>query len=1210
MKLQQRFASFLLCLVIMITGLVGYIPGYATETLTNGNLSMANSQIESETLSDSTIVDSNIAANETAAVGSEKILLPDIVKEDINASQFIGRSPAKETNLNTFVFKNQDGTQTMKVYSHPVKYIDEKGKVQDISTDIKLNANGTFETKANSIKTTFSKVLKDGITLKHDMVNIRLVSDKLSNAKLSEDNKIVSYVYDDKTTLEYSLTYTGFKEDIIVNEYTGQTEYEFTLHTNGLTLVKENGSYFLKDSKNNIKATIGDIIIFTADERNNTFGDMTHETIIANQEYVITIHVDSAYLKDSKTKYPIRIDPTIEINYDEDGAGAIEDVTLNQNTTYAGTSGSLYVGRSTDGSLNRVLMRFPNLSLTGITASQITDANVEIRDIMCQSDEDMVIECRPYLSTAPSWSESQTVTWNSVGSSFYGSIIDSHEVSYGQGNATGSGSSHRYRFDITSLACNWAAGTQSPAKGIVFKATNTFENQTGDNIQHWKKTFASYNRSSNKPSLSMSYIPGISINASESSVVDGNSITLTATTNSNSPISWTSSHQGIAIVDSNGVVSGIKAGSAVITASVTENGVTISDTCTVYVTIENGVYYIKNNNSSKYLQAEDYGLDNMDMILQNDKYPTASSEQVKLSQMWKIYYIGSGYYTIRPMSKLDMRWDYADLELMLFKQTDADILSNTDEYTRWIIENTSGYTIKNASCENVLQIENSSTSNNAYAVLDTAVNNNNCKWTLEKIDSVPSGVVLYDKTTKTPASGFTRYISPEESLGYFRLKLDAAAYSPTSNSQSVLTWTSSNTNIATVDSEGTVVGIAPRTATITVAAYNKSFSYTINVTPIANGVYFLQNKQSTYFADIKNQVMANGTVIHQWKYHGGNTQKWIFTHVGDGYYTILSGNTEGIQAVDQYYLGVKNDSTTVNDDIVLRYGSLTDGMKWKITVTDSGAYRLTPKNGESYDYALATSSSSATNGARLMQGEYWDNNSYCDEWHIVYKLSYVHYYDSTFVNDTTMIQNISEANIFADMVFAQWFHVGIDMDGTATKYSTVIENCPYGENNSCSDACGLDCDASHHKNGLVISNQIYYAPREKNHIYVLWTNHDYETYCNEDSGVHKNESWIAVVYGSRPVIHFMTIKGSSTVKLACMALNLVHETAHVFGMPDVYNNAGHDKDKATHCVMEKFDSSNAYAFYQDVLNNRKEPFCSSCKASLSGYTENITIPGN
>ncbi len=195
MKSQQRLTSFLLCLVIMITGLAGYVPGSATDALLNESQSIADTQMRSETLLGSTIIDSNIAVGGTAQVGSEKIQLPDIVEGDISSSQFIGRAKEKETNLNTFVFKNQDGTQTMKVYSHPVKYIDEKGKVQDISTDIKLNANGTFETKANSIKTTFSKVLKDGIILKHDMVNIRLVSDKLSNAKLSEDNKIHSRVF-------------------------------------------------------------------------------------------------------------------------------------------------------------------------------------------------------------------------------------------------------------------------------------------------------------------------------------------------------------------------------------------------------------------------------------------------------------------------------------------------------------------------------------------------------------------------------------------------------------------------------------------------------------------------------------------------------------------------------------------------------------------------------------------------------------------------------------------------------------------------------------------------------------------------------------------------------------------------------------------------------------------------------------------------------
>ena len=37
-----------------------------------------------------------------------------------------------------------------------------------------------------------------------------------------------------------------------------------------------------------IRATIGDIIIFTADERNNAFGSLTVEAITENQEYRMT----------------------------------------------------------------------------------------------------------------------------------------------------------------------------------------------------------------------------------------------------------------------------------------------------------------------------------------------------------------------------------------------------------------------------------------------------------------------------------------------------------------------------------------------------------------------------------------------------------------------------------------------------------------------------------------------------------------------------------------------------------------------------------------------------------------------------------------------------------------------------------------------------------------------------------------------------------
>lgn len=78
-----------------------------------------------------------------------------------------------------------------------------------------------------------------------------------------------------------------------------------------------------------IKATIGDIIIFTADEKNNAFGELKAETVVENEEYRMTIVLDPEYLADPETVYPIRIDPTVEITYDNNGAGAIEDVTIN-----------------------------------------------------------------------------------------------------------------------------------------------------------------------------------------------------------------------------------------------------------------------------------------------------------------------------------------------------------------------------------------------------------------------------------------------------------------------------------------------------------------------------------------------------------------------------------------------------------------------------------------------------------------------------------------------------------------------------------------------------------------------------------------------------------------------------------------------------------------------------------------------------------------
>lgn len=446
--------------------------------------------------------------------------VPEIIGYETAKSRLhVRRMYDEEDDLNTIVFMNADTTRTKYYFGHPVKYVDENGVTKDISLNIvsaPQSANA-YMTEANSVTSAFSRTLSDGVSLSNGNVSVTLVP-TLNNADSASsvyalrnnaqaqliDNKTVSYYYDEKTTIEYKLTYTGFKEDIIVSEYTGKTEYDFTLYTNGLYLTCIDGSYYLLDDNDTVRATLGDIIIFTADERNNTMGCMSSVTVREGYEYELTIHVDADFLADERTVYPIRIDPTVEVT-DGDSIGAMEDVLIRQNYTYTGSFGSSYIGRFTDGTLSRLLVRFPylNFNTLGTNSTFITSATVELRDLMCSGVEDMYIDCHIYNISSPSWSESSGATWTSVGNSYVGTLLDSHLVSYGKGNV--STDYNRYSFDITEAAKMWANGTQSPQKGLVFKASSSFENQTGSNIQYWRKTFASYNRAEYKPSFTLTF---------------------------------------------------------------------------------------------------------------------------------------------------------------------------------------------------------------------------------------------------------------------------------------------------------------------------------------------------------------------------------------------------------------------------------------------------------------------------------------------------------------------------------------------------------------------------------------------------------------------------------------------------------------------------------------------------------------------------------
>ena len=182
------------------------------------------------------------------------------------------------------------------------------------------------------------------------------------------------------------------------------------------------------------------------------------------------------------------------------------------------------------------------------------------------------------------------------------------------------------------------------------------------------------------------------------------------------------------------------------------------------------------------------------------------------------------------------------------------------------------------------------------------------------------------------------------------------------------------------------------------------------------------------------------------------------------------------------------------------------------------------------------------------------------------------------------------------------------------------------------DDSGRPCDhneddencSKHCKNLVNISNKIIRDRNKANNTieynerYVLWTNRPEEFYCANPYNEHATHvafDSIACVCNYSSVIHFMRIVGSSEVqKEACMALGLVHETVHTFGMADVYGSYGHAADSMYTCVMDYYVERDNYLdndavdFYIDVLNGEKELFCDSCKATLLNCIAN-TLAG-
>ena len=952
---------------------------------------------------------------------------------------------------------------------------------------------------------------------------------------------------------------------------------------------------------------------------------MTAETVTANEEYILTIHIDAEYLRDEDTLYPITIDPTIEISYTNNGAGAIQDIVVNSADPLSGTDGEISAGKwGSDQSISRILMKFPHLNLNGIPYSEsVTSAKVYIHDLMCQHDE-LTLECYPFIG--PSWSESNA-TWsntNQTSTGILGPKLSQHIISYYKGLELDT--HHSYGFDITAAVQGWKSGTYDQAKGIIFKASSANESATAHNY----KTFASYNRANHKPYLVVgydSYIPNISFTVDDLVCLRMQSFGLegyVTTVPDNATVTYTALDFYVTVNSSTGMVTPKNIGSCAVRASITVNGITYSDTVNIHVVLTRtyGVYKLNSVENGN-------NLDVCDGKISGQVAVNHWQDDGTLKQLWRIKHIGKGQYTIRPMHNPNMLLAASGTSVYVVENTtDGASLINTTY--AWKI---SSPTDRDNSCIQNASIPMTTTNTLSVSFTDYSTCLNEYEevqeygWMITSVSYTPR-ILLYDTSNETLLhdtavdgadlgvikilhDGKTRALSDY----YWRV-----IHSSNSALPIPLTWTATegSSNVYVDSATGSITGLKMGNSTIkgSVTSGSTTLEIRYGVQVVLDGEYFIKNKETGRFVDIQNETFADEQQIEQMTFDGGRSQKWIFSYSGNGYYHIrvLDNNAY------MYYLGVLDDSEENDTPVVLReWSEDAESLKWKVEYTDSGAFKITPKTGEYYDRVLAVGSYIANiDGIDIEQRDYVEDENYKDEWEIedIDETRFVYVdllYDNAYLSRySDAVSRINAKKQQLKEVFLYNFNVIVEFSEPQLFSSYADLNCSTSHHSSCTHANDPDCYNSgfnsdgtvdysnyHHKNIYNIMLRIPF-PDTSSMVRVAFIGHNTCATItikdkNGTSVLHKPNPYYGLAYegiGLATVMNF-----NST---ASETKTFVHEFGHLYGAPDHY---GGDHKSTLKLIDETGDSRfNEECIYGEqhfdpsVVNNLT--ICAGCKAVI------------
>ena len=388
-------------------------------------------------------------------------------------------------------FRNDDGTFVAYMYDEDVHYLKD-GKYEEIDNTL-ISKDNSYENKNNSFKVRFDgkslyELFKDTHFLK-----VHLYDNK--DLQLEKDGESIKYINTyDGIDFVYNLTGSKVKENIILkNKESAINSIDFKIETDL--------SLSLSDDKE-IMAKFDDNVVFRFEvpfmydvnkTRNNNLCYVLEEN---NDFYILKLLLDTDWLNDNNTKYPVIIDPTVNVT---SVSNFIDSYILSTSPTLIGNnSESCFIGVR-DNKVYRSLIRFsvpqisPGYTITNATIRVMTDS--ELR--RTNSNEFPVIAVH---RIANDWNENNAC-WNNMSNNYINKVEAKCYPRVKLASDLSDDPVYSY-IDITNIFKRWLNGEAN--YGLMLKYNN--ENVTVNSVYCFNSNNYSSTDSTSKPILTIRYI--------------------------------------------------------------------------------------------------------------------------------------------------------------------------------------------------------------------------------------------------------------------------------------------------------------------------------------------------------------------------------------------------------------------------------------------------------------------------------------------------------------------------------------------------------------------------------------------------------------------------------------------------------------------------------------------------------------------------------